>query len=160
MNHLNSLRGTMLVLAQAFVLCACGTSAEAPRQQAAHLQEENAPAQSAQPASAPVPGPTAAATDTGSSGAAMQVFIDPVTGKPREPTAAEIKALATARQAAAPNQAITQGSKQGKVTVLPNGTVAYEETSLSEMKGCVQKDGSITVDHNCKSNVAAPVKKP
>jgi hypothetical protein len=43
---------------------------------------------------------------------------------------------------------------------MPSGEVVMQESSMSDMKGCVQKDGRVVVDHDCKSNAPVPVTKP
>jgi hypothetical protein len=150
MNH-RKFHGTTLVIAAAMLLGACG-SANSPQQGAPLPQEAAAP----MPA-APAPTPAAAPAPSQPETVALREFIDPVTGQPREPTAAELKALAAAGKAAAPTAATAPKPKE---TVLPNGMVAVEAGVKSEMKGCVQPDGRFVAGHDCKSDAAATVKKP
>jgi hypothetical protein len=152
MIHTN-FRNSILLVAPALLLCACGSSGDS--RQGATVVQDNAPAQVA----APAPAPAAAADSTQAGAAGLREFIDPVTGQPREPTAAELKALEASKQTSAPSSAITSKPKPKEI-VLPNGVVAVEMESTSEMKGCLQKDGRAVVDHDCKSNVPAPAKKP
>jgi hypothetical protein len=152
MNHL-SLRNSMLMLAPALLLCACGKSTTDPAQGAATIQQGSTPAPVAQPAPDAVASPDA--TQPGAT--AVREFRDPVTGQPREPTAAELKASAASQST---SKAGTGTRPKDKEIVFPNGTVAVEEATMSEMKGCVQKDGRTVVDHDCKANATAPVAKP
>lgn len=141
-------RGTLLVLAGTLLLGGCGSSGSPPQQGAAPSPQAAAPAPAA-----PAATPAASQPET----AALREFLDPVTGQPREPTEAELKAMAAARPAA---PAASAASKPKEI-VLPNGMVVIEGTSLmSEMKGCVQPDGSVVADHDCREKAAAPVKKP
>ena len=155
MSHLN-FRNSILLLAPALLLGACGSSGE-PTQGAAVVQESTPPAPVAAPAQVAAPEPSPAAAQPAA--AALREFRDPVTGLPREPTAAELKALAAAAQTAA-SKAGTGARQRDKEIVFPNGTVAVEETTMSEMKGCVEKDGRTTADHDCNSAASAPVSKP
>jgi hypothetical protein len=152
MNHRN-FRGTMLVMAGTLALAACGSS-DSPTQQA------TAPAQQAAPAAAPAPAPAtpapAAAPAASQPATALQEFIDPVTGQPRAPTDAELKAIAA--PTVKPNAVATPAPK--KEIVLSNGMVAVEPGVVSTMKACVQQDGRVLTDHDCRSDAAAPVKKP
>lgn len=158
MNHLNC-RISILLLAPTLLLGGCGSSGESP-QGAAIVQEGSAPAQ----VTAPVPAGVAASAPAAvpetapPAAAALREFRDPVTGQPREPTAAELKALAAATQNA--SKAGTGAAPKDREIVFPNGTVAVEEGALSEMKGCVQKDGKVTVDHDCRSDAPAAAGKP
>jgi hypothetical protein len=153
------LRTAMLGLAPMVLLCACSSSDKAAPAAAASVQTAANPRTSE--ASAEVAAPIAAspAAAGGPTGSAVRGFIDPVTGQIRAPTPAELRALETQKQTLAPNSAISAkpGSKE---TVLPNGWVAVEVNSTSEMKGCVQKDGRVVPAHDCKSEPSSAVKKP
>jgi hypothetical protein len=150
MSHLN-FRKSLLTLAPVLLLYACGKPSADTAQGAAVVQDGNAPAQVA----APAPAASPQTAPTGASG--LREFRDPVTGQTREPTAAELKALAASQNA---SKAGNGARPKEKEVVFPNGTVAVEETILSEMKGCIQKDGRTTVDHECKSSAPATVTKP
>lgn len=155
MSYLKS-RGTMMVFAQALLLCACGQSGDPQSQQAGRAAQDDAPTQDAVPAPTPA---APALPDAGRPGtAALREFRDPVTGQPRAPTAAELKALETPRQTAPSAGATTRPSE--REILFPNGTVAVEEGPLTEMKGCVQQDGSVAVGHDCRSGTLAPSTKP
>jgi len=150
MNHLN-FRNSILMLAPVLLLGACGKPTDAA-QGAAVVPESKAPAEVVAPA--PVASPEAAAAGA----AGLREYRDPVTGQPREPTAAELKALAAAAQSA--SKASNGARRKNKEIVLPDGAVAVEENTMSEMKGCMQKDGRIVVDHDCKGAAPANVSKP
>ncbi len=145
MSDLRSCR-VMAVAAATLLLGACSSSGEAPQKDAAHAPD--ASVQKVEPAAAPAP-VAVPAPPPAQPAAGLRVFIDPVTGKPREPTAAEIKALEAASPPANQKPAVPQ---QDKEIVFPDGTVAIQGHTLSEMKACVQKDGHVVVDHDCKSD--------
>ncbi len=150
MNH-REFHGTTLVLAAALLLGACGAS-DTSSQQRATLPQEAVPA--SVPA-APAPTPAASPAASPPAAAALREFIDPATGLPREPTAAELKALATSGQTLTPRAAT-----RPREVVLPNGMIAVEAGVKSEMKGCVQQDGRIVAGHDCKGTATAPATKP
>jgi glucose/arabinose dehydrogenase len=151
MNH-RKFRGTMLVIAGALSLAACGSS-DSPTQQGAEPAQQAAPeAAPATPAPAASPAATQPAT-------ALQEFLDPVTGQPRAPTDAELKAIAASAPSVKSSAAATPRPKDKEI-VLSNGMVAVEPGVVSDLKACVQPDGRVLTDHDCKSGAAAPVKKP
>jgi len=91
------------------------------------------------------------AHDTASiSAAGVKVFIDPVTGEIRDPTPAEAAALAAE---AAKQKAAHGADKQNapRQIVHPDGTVEViiDESADQSLQGCVQKDGSIVMAHDC-----------
>jgi hypothetical protein len=154
MRHLN-FRSIVLVLVQGLLLAACSPAGDGPKQQAALPSQENAATREVAPAPVPVPAPDATQPGT----AALREFVDPVTGQRRAPTSAELKALQDAGKVTASAATAPARPKEREI-VFPDGTVAVEEGSLSQMQGCLQKDGTVTVDHDCKSNAQAPAKKP
>lgn len=153
MNH-RQFHATTLAIAAAMLLAACGPQGKPP-QQGATLSPEPTPPPAVS-ASTPAPTPAAAPVTSQPATAALREFIDPVTGQPRQPTAAELKALATAGQSAPASAA----ASRPKETVLPNGMVAVEVGVKSEMKGCLQADGRVVATHDCQGEAAAPAKKP
>jgi hypothetical protein len=85
---------------------------------------------------------------TSGPGAAQQVFLDPVTGLPREPTATELAALQAAGPGAAAKAALRPGAAAAEEIHLPDGTVGirlperYSETVVV----CRQPDGRFGTD--------------
>jgi len=156
MSYLN-FRGTVLVLVQAMLLAACSSPSDEPAQQSALPPQQSAPAQEAARAPVPAPEPSPDASQPGT--AALREFVDPVTGQSRAPTSAELKALEAASKSTTVTAQAASKPREKEI-VFPDGTVAVEEGSLSQMKACVQKDGAVTVDHDCKVNAPVPVKKP
>lgn len=158
MSHLNP-RGTTLILVQALLLAACSPAGDQSTQQAASPPQQTAPAQQVAPPPVPADSASAASPDASQPGAAaLREFVDPVTGQPRAPTAAELRALENAGRAT--TQAVPAPRPRDKEIVFADGTVAVEETSPSQMQACVQQDGKVLVDHDCKATAPAPVKKP
>ncbi|MCU0761358.1 MAG: hypothetical protein MUF07_19465 [Steroidobacteraceae bacterium] len=104
--------------------------------------------------------PAAAATAPSSStapdpksGSAMQIFLDPVTGQPREPTPEELAGLAR-REAAAPGNAKPAVAPSASPAPsqefrLPDGTVGMRlpENASQPLMACRRLDGQ--VDEHC-----------
>jgi hypothetical protein len=146
------IRATALVLAGMLLLVACGSKQNpTPQQAAGEAVATPAPAP-ASTADAPPATPDA----SGPAAGALREFRDPVTGELRAPTAAEQRAMAAAR----PVTPSASATSRPREIVMSNGTVAVELNQMSEMQGCVQPDGSVVADHDCKEKPATPVKKP
>jgi hypothetical protein len=105
--------------------------------------------------SKPAADPAAATSTTSTTEAAapakdgVKVFIDPTTGEIRDPTPEDIAALeAEQRKATAAKPNTAQPPRQ---IVHPDGTVEVILDSSHEhaLQGCVQKDGSIKMEHRC-----------
>jgi hypothetical protein len=77
-------------------------------------------------------------------GAAQQVFLDPVTGLPREPTEAEVAALAAAASSASAKAALRPGAAAPEEIHLPDGTagIRLEQRYYETVTMCRQPDGS------------------
>lgn len=158
MSHLNS-RVTMLLFVQALLLVACSPAGDESTRQSASPPPQGAPVQEVAPPPAPAGAASAAAPDAGQPGAAaLREFVDPVTGQRRAPTSAELKAMDNAGRVTP--QAVPAPRPRDKEIVFADGTVAVEETAPSQLQACVQKDGKVLVDHDCKPVAPAPVKKP
>jgi hypothetical protein len=153
---------SLIVIAQALALCACSAAHDASQANApaAAQQPGQAPAAGSAPATGPAAAsaPASAAAPAGTGGAAMREFIDPATGQTREPTAADLKAFEAAK-AQAPSAAPTVKPRGGEIT-LPNGMVVIEAPPPSDIKGCLRKDGTVVIDHECTSTAPAAGKKP
>lgn len=91
---------------------------------------------------APVAG--AAATHAPVAGAAQQVFLDPVTGLPREPTEAEMAALAALASSASTKAALRPGAAAPEEIHLPDGTagIRLDQRYYETVTMCRQPDGS------------------
>lgn len=79
---------------------------------------------------------------------ATRIFIDPVTGQPREPTAEELAELAR-REAALPQNAKATGAPVPQEFRLPDGTVGmrFPEGAAQPLMACRRLDGQ--VDEHC-----------
>jgi hypothetical protein len=97
----------------------------------------------ATPAATPVP-PIATGA-SGVAGAGVKVFVDPVTGEIREPTAAEMTAAVTSSQAAstAAGKALKANAPLEEV-LLPNGTTMVRFGNQVEEKVCINAAGEVT----------------
>jgi len=146
------------------LLAACSASDPATSQ-ATDSASAVPPAQVAAPAAEPEPldthasgtqevaPPMAAATpatpaDIPASAPAMKMFIDPVTGAPRDPTPAERAAMAGQRKAAQP------ATREEKMR---NGGTAImiEGEPTTPLKACTGADGKVAVAHDCESPAPA-----
>jgi hypothetical protein len=74
-------------------------------------------------------------------GAAQQVFLDPLTGLPREPTEAELAASASSASAKA---ALRPGAAAPEEIHLPDGTagIRLDQRYIETITVCRQPDGS------------------
>lgn len=154
---------SLILIAQALALCACSGSHQASQAGAPASAQQAQPASAAGPAIPPtspaaVAAPSSAPAAAATGGAAIREFIDPATGQAREPTAADLKAFEAAK-ARTPSAAPTVKPRGGEIT-MPNGMVAIEAPPPSDMKGCLRKDGTMVVDHDCTSTAPATGKKP
>jgi hypothetical protein len=99
---------------------------------------------------------TVASRPTADGKEAVKIFVDPTTGEIREPTEDELKAIArddlARKQITSAKPTTTASSPE---ILLPNGSVATKlgRSSSESLRACIQKDGSMAVDHECKSDV-------
>jgi hypothetical protein len=142
------------------LLAACSAS-DSPTSQA--TDSANAvPAQAAAPA--PEPSDTSSGThevapteapatpaDIPAGAPAMKMFIDPVTGAPRDPTPAERAAMA--RQAGQ-RKAAQPATREEKMR---NGGTAImiEGEPTTPLKACTGADGKVAVAHDCETPAPA-----
>ena len=75
----------------------------------------------------------------------LRMFIDPVTGKPRDPTDAELAAEAARRATQPQPQATAVRGEPAEQIQLPNGMTEVRIGKQAEMTEvvCLQKDGSV-----------------
>jgi len=93
---------------------------------------------------------------TGATVAAQQVFLDPVTGLPREPTEAELAALGAAGTAASAKAALRPGATAPEEIHLPDGTagIRVDARYYETISVCRQPDGRFGTD--CPAARGAP----
>jgi hypothetical protein len=130
-----------LLLAGSALLLGCSSSERQTSQSAdSQAAEPSAPTVAAQP----TPG-TAEQTSPAAPAPGVRIFIDPTTGEAREPTAQEMAEMAKQSAAAKP------GSKPQAVQ-LPDGTVMVPMEGMPQtpVQACLEKDGSLKVDHECR----------
>jgi hypothetical protein len=89
-------------------------------------------------------------------GAAQQVFLDPVTGLPREPTATELAALQATGQAGSSKAALRPSATAPEEIHLPDGTagIRLAERYYETIVVCRQPDGRFGTD--CPAAVGKP----
>jgi hypothetical protein len=120
---------------------------------------EKPAAQSAQESSGAAPPTSAQSSPTieaspNTEGNAVRAYIDPATGKLREPTPEEVAALAAAEAAQKKSATGAQDkTTQPKEVRLPNGVIKIElgDSGQTTLQGCVAKDGDVKMEHDCES---------
>jgi hypothetical protein len=136
---------TALVLGSSALLLGCSSSERSsPDRPAATAQssptaDSSAPATTAQPPAAP-----------GANSSGMRIFIDPKTGEPRAPTAAELAAMEQLEQKDSKLQAAPE-RRQTEMKLRGGGTaITLDEGVQTPLQACTNADGSIVVDHECQ----------
>jgi hypothetical protein len=144
---------SIVALLGGVALCGCSQHADKTSTNTAsqNSSDTSSPNKTVQDSSTVAPSAGTAQQPMPNSG--VQAFVDPVTGELRAPTDAERAAMAA--QAAQRKQAASVGSSatsQPREIVLPDGSVAVPvDTTTETLQACVEKDGHVTVDHNCGS---------
>ena len=89
-------------------------------------------------------------------GAAQQVFLDPVSGLPREPTEAELTLLQAAGPGASAKAALRPGAAAPEEIHLPDGTagIRLDQRYYETIVMCRQPDGSF--GQHCPGTGSAP----
>lgn len=131
-----------------------GCSQQAEQQPVATAIHDATPAESPPSpeqlrASAPDPAPDVTASNTpvaAPAAASSRVFIDPVTGEQRAPTAAEAKAAAQASAAKTAGSAKARQKLPVEELAVPGGftEVRVGERAMREERACVQPDGTLS----------------
>ncbi len=143
------------------VFCAVAASLPACAPQSADSSMHEATG-SASTTASPAPAGPAMTASPAVTDAASRIFLDPVTGEPREPTAAEIAEL-DRREALgrAARDAASRPTKPAAATefYLPDGTVGVRlpEGDLQHLQVCLDADGN--VDEHCESATLPPARK-
>ena len=138
-----------LMLGSALTGC---SSAERPSP-AADTPEVRVIAEAAPPSAPPIEAtPPAAQPDAAStpdqpkpaSAAGMRMFIDPVTGMPRDPTDAELAAMAQAQK----DGKVTAATPSREIKLKKRGVAVMMEDNEAPLQSCVTPEG-LTIDHAC-----------
>ncbi len=138
------LRPLLIPAGIALLLSSCAGDVVEPRK---GLSQDRT---AADQAAARAPGVTAHAESTQGE-PASSIFIDPVTGEPREPTAAELEAAGRAPRNAGAASSATRTKPAAPIEFrLPDGTVAtpFPADASQPLQACLHPDGS--VDEHCE----------
>jgi hypothetical protein len=77
----------------------------------------------------------------------MKMFIDPKTGEARDPTPQELAEISKQQKQ---QQSTTSARPKPAPIQLPDGTVMVPMEPKYPVQACTNKDGTLTIDHECK----------